>query len=136
MNVDAVLVHHFLRLAAPDVGLGFVVDDDKLDRPPVDAAVLVDAVRGHLQADHSGLAAGGARARQRLLGADLVGLGRAEGCAPRRRHQHHRADGAAAPADERAARDLAAVPEVLRPGLVFPLFSHYQCPPSRVRLFE
>ena len=72
VDVDVVLVHHLLRLAAPDVGLGFIVDDDEFDRPAVDAAVLVDAVGRHLQSDHRGLAAGGAGARERLLGADLV----------------------------------------------------------------
>ena len=61
---------------------------------------------------------------QRLLGADLVGLGGAEGGAPRRRHQHHGADRAAAPADDAAARDLAAVPDVLGPLLFFPFLSH------------
>ena len=78
----------------------------------------------HLQADHRGLAAGRAGAGERLLGADLVRLGRAEGRAPRRRHQHHRADRAAAPADDGAARDLAAVPNVFRPVFVFPFFRH------------
>ena len=96
-----------------------------LDRPAVDAAVLVDAVDRHLQADQRGLAAGSAGARERLLRADLVGLGLAE-C---------RAAMAPAPASSRrarrrpqpttrAARHLAAVPEVLRPLFFFPLFSH------------
>ena len=124
MHVDLVLDQQLLGLAAPDVRLGLVVRDDRFERPAVDAAGCVDAVDRHHQADHRGLAAERCRARKRLLRADLVRRGGAEGGAPRRRHQHHRADRAAAPADERAAGELAAVPDVLRPGLVFPFFSH------------
>ena len=97
MGVDLVLDHQLLGLAAADVGLGFVVGDDQLDRPAVDAARLVDAVDRHLHADQRGLAAGGAGARQRLQRADLVRLGLAEGGLPRRRHQHGRAERARAP---------------------------------------
>ena len=57
MNVDVVLDHHLLDLRRPTSGFEFVVGDDQLDRPAVDAAVLVDAIDGHLQADHRGLAA-------------------------------------------------------------------------------
>ena len=128
MGVDIVLLHHLLGLLPRDGRRTLVVDDDQLDRTAVDAAVLVDAVGRHLQADHRGLAAGGAGAGQRLLGTDLIGLGGAEGGAPRRRHQHHGADRAAAPADDAAARDLAAVPDVLRPLLFFPLLSHRKSP--------
>ena len=72
-----------------------------------------------------GLAADRARTRQRLLGADLVGLGlrrrpRATAPAPASSRRARRRP----TTDDAAARDLAAVPEVLRPGLVFPLFSH------------
>ena len=88
---------------------------------------LVDAVDGHLRADQGGLAAGRSGAGERLQGADLVGLRLAEGCAPRRRHQHGGAQGAGgrrAVAEEPAARGLAAVPEVLGPVLLFPILSH------------
>ena len=57
MNVDIVLDQQLLDLAAGDVGLGLVVGDHDLDRPAIDAAVLVDAVDRHLQADQRGLAA-------------------------------------------------------------------------------
>ncbi len=96
MDVDLVLDHQLLGLAAADVGLGFVVRDDELDRPAIDAARLVDAVDRHLDADQGGLAAGRAGARERLQRADLVGLGLAEGGLPRRRHQHGRAQRARA----------------------------------------
>ena len=66
MGVDLVLDQQLLGLAAADVGLRLVVGDHDLDRPAVDAARLVDAVDRHLQADQRGLAAGRARARQRL----------------------------------------------------------------------
>ena len=115
MGVDLVLDQELLGLAAADVGLGLVVGDHDLDRPAVDAAGLVDAVDRHLQADQRGLAAGGARARQRLQRSDLVGLGLAEGRLPRRRHQHGRAERArrCAIAEHAAARDLAAIPEAV-----------------------
>ena len=116
-----------LGLAAADVGLGLVVGDDQLDGTAVDAADLVDAVDRHLHADQGGLAAGGRRARERLQRADLVGLGLAEGGAPRRRHQHggaERAGGRRAIAEQPAARDLAAVPEIFGPILLFPILSH------------
>ena len=64
----------FSALRRPTSGLDSSSAIDELDRPAVDAAVLVDAVDRHLQADQRGLAAGSAGARQRLLGADLVGL--------------------------------------------------------------
>ena len=114
MGVDLVLDQELLGLAAADVGLGLVVGDHDLDRPAVDAAGLVDAVHRHLQADQRGLAAGCARAGQRLQRSDLVGLGLAEGRLPRRRHQHGRAERACryAVSDHAAARDLAAVPKV------------------------
>ena len=66
MDVDLVLDQKLLDLAASDVGLGFVVRHHDLDRPAVDAAGLVDAVDRHLHADQRGLAAGRARARERL----------------------------------------------------------------------
>ena len=37
VRVDLVLDHQLLRLAAPHIGLGFVVRHDELDRPAVDA---------------------------------------------------------------------------------------------------
>ena len=129
MDVDLVLDHQLLGLAAADVGLGFVVRDHQLDRPAVDAAGLVDAVDRHLHADQRGLAAGGACARQRLQRADLVRLGLAEGGLPRRRHQHGRAQrarGGRSVADQPAARDLAAVPEFLERVVRFSLVSHRQ----------
>ena len=129
MGVDIVLLHHLLGLATRDVRLGLVVGEDDVNRTAVDAAALVDAVDRHLQADHRGLAAGSTGAGERLFGTDLDRLGGAESRAPRRRHQHHRADRAAAPTDDTAARDLAAVPDVLRPGFVFPFFSHQQLLP-------
>ena len=86
MGVDLVFFEHLLGLAATDVRLGLVVGHDDLDRPAVDAAVLVDAVDRHLQTDQRGLAAGRAGARQRLQRADLEGLGLAESRLPRRRH--------------------------------------------------
>ena len=115
MGVDLVLDQQLLGLAAADVGLGLVVGDHDLDRPAVDAAHLVDAVDRHLQADQGGLAAGRARARQRLQRADLVRLGLTEGRLPRRRHQHGGAEraGRCAVAQDLAAGDLAAVPEAL-----------------------
>ena len=131
MGVDLVLDHQLLGLAAADVGLGFVVGDDELDRPAVDAARLVDAVDRHLDADQRGLAAGGAGARQRLQRADLVGLGLAEGGLPRRRHQHGRAQRARARgaiSDQPAARDLAAVPELFMS--MFLLVSHRTSSPK------
>ena len=129
MHVDLVLDQQLFGLAAADVGFRFVVRDDHLKRPAVDAAGLIDAVDRHLQADHRGLAAERRRARERLQRTDLVRLGLAECGAPWRRHQHGRAQRAAAPADQRAARHLAAVPDVLRPGFVFPFFSHCQSLP-------
>ncbi len=134
VDVDLVLDHQLLGLAAADVGLGLVVGDDELDRPAIDAARLVDAVDGHLHADQRGLAAGGGRARERLQRADLVGLGLAEGGAPRRRHQHGRAERAGAGravSDQPAARDLAAVPEFLAPILRFLIVSHREFLPGR-----
>ncbi len=124
MGVDIVLLHELLALLPCDCRRAFVVDDVEFDRPAVDAAALVDAVGRHLQSDHRGLAAGGAGAGQRLLGADLVGFFGAKGGAPRGRDQHHGADRAAAPADDTAAGDLAAVPDVFSPLLFFPLLSH------------
>ena len=121
-----VLLHHFRGLLARNGRRALVVGDDQLDRTAVDAARGVDAVGRHLQTDNGGLAAGGAGARERLLGADLERLGGAEGRTPRRRHQHHGADRAAAPADQGAARDLAAIPDVFGPFLVLPLLSHWK----------
>ena len=69
-----------------------------------------------------------AGARKWLLGADLIGLGGAEGGAPWRRHQHRRPDRAGTPADDPAARGLAAIPDVFGPFLFFPLFSHRDSP--------
>ncbi len=57
MNVDIVFEQQFLDLAARNVGLGLVVRDHDLDRPAVDATVLVDAVDRHLQADQRGFSA-------------------------------------------------------------------------------
>ena len=124
MDVDIVLLHHLRSLLAGNGRRAFVVGDDQLDRTAIDAAGGIDAVGRHLQADDGGLAAGGAGARERLLGADFKRLGSAEGGAPRRRHQHHGADRAAAPADQGAARNLAAIPDVFGPFLVLPLLSH------------
>src|SRR5438477_21133 len=95
--------------------------------PPLFLISLASAsgVDRHLQADHGGLAAGGPRPGQRLLGADLEGLGGTEGRAPRRRDQHHGADRATAPADEPPARELAAIPDVFSPLLFFPLLAHW-----------
>src|SRR5262249_44734485 len=126
VSVDIVLDQQLLDLAAADIGLGLVVNSHDLDRPTVDAAVLVDAVDSHLQADQRGLAAKRARARQGLFRADLERLGLAEGFAPWRRHQHHCADRAAAPTDDPPPRDFAAVPEVLPPFFFFPFLSHYE----------
>ena len=39
MGIDLVLVHQLAGLAAPDIGLGFIVGDDQLDRPAVDPAL-------------------------------------------------------------------------------------------------
>src|SRR5262249_55669189 len=85
-----------------------------LDRAPVDAAVMVDAVDRHLQTDHRSLAADGCGARQRLLGADFVRLFRPERGPPRGRHQHGGAQraGSRAVTDQAAARDLAGIPEL------------------------
>ena len=71
-------IDQLLGLAAADIGLRFVVRDDQLDRPAVDAARFVDAVDRHLHADQCRLADDRGGARQRLHRADLVGLGRAE----------------------------------------------------------
>src|SRR5271169_5009995 len=121
VHVNIVLRHHLLSLLPRDGWRTLVVGNDQLDRTAIDAAAVVDAVDRHLQADHRGLAAGGAGARERLLRTDLIGLGGAESGAPRRRHQYHGADCTAAPTDNAAAGDFAAVPNVLRPLLVFPL---------------
>src|SRR5207344_3361099 len=88
LDIDLVLDDQLLRLATPDVRLGFVIGDDELDGTAVDAAGLVDAIDRHLRADQRGLAAGGGTARKRLQRTDLVRLGLAEGGLPRRRHQH------------------------------------------------
>ena len=136
MDVDVVLVHQLLRsCGAPTSGLDSSSTMTSFDRPAVDAAVLVDAVDRHLQADHRGLAAGSAGARERLLGTDLVGLGGAEGRAPRRRHQHHRADRAAAPADERRRVTLPLYQMSCAQASSFH-FSVIASPPSGFRLFE
>ncbi len=114
VGVDLVLDHQLLGLAATDVGLGLVVGHDELDRPPVDPSRLVDAIDCHLDADQCGLAAGGSGAGERLHRSDLVGIGLAEGFAPRCRYQHGRAEragGCGPVSDETAAGDLAAVPE-------------------------
>src|SRR6516164_1893053 len=135
VHVDLVFDQQLLDLAAPDVGLGLVVRHDQLDWPTVDAAGLVDASDRHLHADQRGLAAGGASTGKRLLGTDLVGLGLAEGGLPRRRHQHGRAEragGCRAVSDQPAARDLAAVPELLTPILRFRLVSHCVFLPGRL----
>ncbi len=126
-EVDLVLEGELLRLTTPDVGLGFVVDHDGLDRPAVHAPALVDALHRHDRADQRRLAAGGGGAGERLHHAHLVGLGLPERLAPRRRHQ----DGSAqrtgrrrAHAEKRAARRLAAPPELFGPGFVLPSFRH------------
>ncbi len=124
MGVDIVLLRQLLGLLPSDGRRTAIIHDVQLDRTAVDAAVGVDAVGRHLQSDHRGLAAVGAGAGEGLLGTDLVSLGSAESGAPRRREQHHGADRAAAPADEAAAGDFAAVPDVFCPFLFFPLFSH------------
>ena len=136
MHVDLVLDQQLLDLTAPDVGLGLVVRYDQLDRPAVDAAGFVDAVDRHLHAHQRGLAAGGARARQRLLGTDLVRLGLPEGGLPRRWHQHacaERTRGCRAVSDQPSARDLAAVPERLTPILRFRFVSHCWFLPGRLQ---
>ena len=135
-DVDLVLDGQLLRLAAPDIGLRFVVGDDQLDRPAVDAARLVDPVNRHLHTDQRGLAAGRAGAGERLQRADLVGLrGRAKGGPPRRGHQHRRADHTGAPAHEPPARQLAAVPEiVVRPILFVPSRGHCETLPVELYL--
>src|SRR5260221_3696246 len=109
VNVDIVLDEQLLGLAARDVRLGFIVRDDYFDRASVDAAVFIDAVDRHLQTDKGGLAAERGRARERLQRADLVRSRRAKRRSPRRRHQHHCADRAAAPADDAPPRDPAAL---------------------------
>jgi hypothetical protein len=113
MDVDVVLDQQFFHLAPADVGLRFVVRDHDRDRPAVDAAVLVDAVDRHLQADQGGLAAGRRGARERLQRPDLERLGLAEGGLPRRRHQHGGAErtGGRAVADQAAAGDFAGIPK-------------------------
>src|SRR5215510_8771328 len=126
-DVDLVLEYHLLGLAAADVGLGLVVRHHQLDGTAVDAAGMVDAIHGHLRADQRGLAAGRARARERLEHAHLVRLGLAERLTPRCGNQHCRAQGAGRRRRQRqefAPRRLAAPPHVLRPGFVVPPFSH------------
>ena len=131
-DVHIVVDGQLLRLAAPDIGLRFVIGDDQFDRPAVDAARSVDASHRHLRADQRGLAASGTRAGERLQRADLVRLGRrAERRPPRRRHQHRRADHAGAPAHEPTARHLAAVPEIFRPILFVPFPSHCEALPVK-----
>ncbi len=124
VHIDIVFDQQLLSFPAPDVGLGLIVRNHRLERPAIDAARCVDAVDRHLQSDHRGLATERSRAGQRLQRADLVGSCRAECRTPRRRYQHGRAQHAAAPADECAAGHLAAVPDVLRPPFFFPFFSH------------
>src|SRR6266446_1562998 len=111
LHVDLVLDHQLLCLAAADIGLGLIVGDQELNRAAVDAAGIINAVRGHLHADQRGLAAHGPRAGKRLYGADLVRLGLAESGSPRCRHQYGCAQHAAAPSHQAATGHLAAVPE-------------------------
>ena len=135
MGVYIVLDH--LRGLLPGNGRrALVIHNIKLEWTAIDAAVFVDAVGRHLQSDDCGLAAGGAGAGQRLLRTDFVRLGRAERGAPRRRHQHHGADRAAAPADNASTRDFAAVPDVLGPFLFFPLLSHGKNSPLELRCLK
>src|SRR5262249_12184516 len=130
MHVDLVLDQQLLHLAAPNVGLGLVIRHVQLDGPAVDAAGFVDAVDRHLHADQRGLAAGGARAGKRLLATDLVALVLAEGGLPWRRHQHARTERACgcSVSDQAAARDFAAVPELLGP--IVRLVSHCEFLPG------
>ena len=126
-DVHLVLEHELLGLAAAHVGLGLVIGDDQFDRATVHATRVVDPLDRHLGADQRGLAAGRARAGERLEHADLERLGLAEGVAPRRRDQHGRADRAGRRRRERQefpARRLAAPPHVLRPSFVVPAFGH------------
>ena len=67
MNVDIIFLHHLGGLLTGDSRRAFVVGNYQFDRTAVDAAIAVDAVNRHLQADQCGLAAGGAGAGQRLL---------------------------------------------------------------------
>ena len=130
VDVDLVLDHQLLGLAAPDVGLGLVVGDDQLDRPAVDAARLVDAVDRHLGADQRGLAAGGGGARQRLQGADLVRLGLSEGALPGRRHQHGGSQRARAAAPYPIKRRRVTLPRYQNSSSpIFLMVGHRGAPP-------
>ena len=117
----------FSVLRRPTSGLDSSSATIELDRPAVDAARLVDAVDRHLHADQRGLAAGGARrptaaAACRSCRAWPGRRPPATAPAPawwrRARRRSPRRIRAA------AARDLAAVPEVLRPLLLFPVLRH------------
>src|SRR5262249_61442256 len=82
-----------------------------------------------------GVAAGEASTGRRARGAACGGLGLPEGGLPRRAHQQGRAEGAGgcgAVSDQPAARDLAAVPELLTPILRFRLVSHRVFLPGRL----
>src|ERR1700747_25356 len=88
MGVDLIFDSKLLGLAPAYVGLGFVIDHEKLERPAVDAAGLFEGVDGHLQPDQRSLAASSGRPRKRLKRADLIGLFGPESGAPWRWHQH------------------------------------------------
>src|SRR6516164_9494078 len=124
VDVDITFLHHLCGLLPRYRWRTFIVDNDQFDWAAIDAARIIDAVDRHLQSDNGGLAAGGAGTRQWLFGTDPVGLGGAEGGAPRLRHQHHGADRAAAPADEPPAREPAPIPELFSPLLFSPLLRH------------
>jgi len=77
-------------LAAPDIGLRFVIGDDQLDRPAVDAADRL--MRATAFARRPARSCRRRQPRRRAAAAtDLVRLGRAPNAAARRRHQHRRA---------------------------------------------
>ncbi len=60
--VDIILDQKLLGFAAGDVRFGFVVGNDDLDWPAVDAAAFIDAVDRHLQTDERGFPAKCSRA--------------------------------------------------------------------------
>ena len=116
----------FSVLRRPTSGLDSSSAIDQLERPAVDAARLVDAVDRHLQADQRGLAA--ERAPRRTAAAASRSCrawpGRRPPATAPAPAWWRRARRPSRPSRRPATRDLAAVPEVLRPLFFFPLLSH------------
>jgi len=129
-GVDPVFFDQLLSLAAADIRFGFVIGDDQLDRPAVDAARFVDAVDGHLDAHHGRFADDRSGAGQRLHRADLVGLGLGEGDAPRRR-QDRRAKGNRTPCRAPSQKPPACNPASAAERLGIRIVRHHSILPVR-----